>query len=331
MTGFLLFVGAVLLAMAAGLSFAAWSYVNAVRYHRAGIYRVTALQAAGIAWVLLLLFAGLAFLVWNLIQIGISDSLTSFESMAYVVGAGFVACALGFAMIFAMARQQATAQRARNEQTTALFQRIRARQPLERPLFVYLRPFSAAKAGTPTEQLVVELLERRGTLCCVGESDFHVGMGRIVLRDDEWQSAVLDLCERAAAIVIYPAASHGTLWELSQLTARGWLDRTLFFMPPNILIAHALSPLARFADSRQRAQLEAHDLRSSWERARSRSREFGVELPAYRDEGGLFRLAAGQVEWVTLFARAHLYGKTPTVERETLEPILDALTAERPP
>lgn len=149
----------------------------------------------------------------------------------YVALAFFAAVAVVFVMIMITKRRQARAQRARDAESRALFEQIRGGQPLTRPLFVYLRPFSAGEHGTPGEEFVIELFERHGTLICVAEQGFKIGMGRLTLKDDEWQVAVLALCERATAIVIHPAANPGTFWELTQIVGRGWLDHTFFFMP----------------------------------------------------------------------------------------------------
>ena len=81
-------------------------------------------------------------------------------------------------------------------------------------------------------------------------------------------------------------------------------------------------------DSEERAQLEKTDMRGIWDRVRAGARGVGVDLPEYRDEGGLFRITAGEVAWVITFGHEYLIGKPPALERQELDPTLDALIAK---
>jgi len=323
-------MGLVLVGFAGAFGLVALVWANRVRLQRSGIFRITPLQVVATGSALLWIIGGFGGITWFFITLMKSEG--DFPSMKFAQHAAVAAFALWAvvaAAILAANLQQGRAQRARNAETKALFEHVRGGQPLGQPLFVYLRPFSASgQKGTATERLVVELMEQRGTLLCVAESGFHYGMGRLPLRDDEWQPAVLEVCERATAIVIYPAATAGTLWELSQLIIRRWLDRTFFFMPPNVPFHRVFSWAARFGDSQQRAQLEKYDIRSTWDQVRAGARGVGVDLPGYRDEGGLFRITAGEAAWVTAFGHEYLIGKPPALERQELDPILDALIAK---
>jgi hypothetical protein len=320
---------------------------NYAKSHRSGIFRATRVEKKAIGIALLLMFGGFAVIV--LFGVGLEftngallDS-ASFDPplgvtlgcfLAFVAGIG-VALALGLAA----GRQRLRAQSAHDLETRALFDRINADQPLEAPLFIYLRPFAADEERTPTEQMIVEFFEQYGTLMCVAEAGFHYGMGRILLRNDQWQSSVLKVCSRATAIIIYPAASVGTFWEFSQIAGDQWFDRTFFFMPPNPMnvvglnageIRHFLdflTPLVGSMSSEQKQDLEKIGIAGKWEKVRASAREIGVNLPEYCDEGGLFRISAGQVVWSVKFGREWLIGKPPESEREKLNPILDTLIA----
>lgn len=48
----------------------------------------------------------------------------------------------------------------------------------------------------------------------------------------DWQQAVLHLMDRAERIIIVPSTQPGTLWELEQLFARSYLDKTWVLVPP---------------------------------------------------------------------------------------------------
>jgi hypothetical protein len=231
-----------------------------------------------------------------------------------------------FVWILAINRRKRGEQRVRDEESGALLARIRRGESLGRPLFIYLRPFSAKQLRTATETLVIQLFEQRGMLVCVHEPGSSFGMGRITFRDDEWQRGVLEMCERASAIIIYPAASAGTLWELGKLSSHEWLNRTFFFMPPNIPLHGLSSRIIRLIGSKQRTQFqELTDLNGSWERVRTRCRGIHLELPEYCDQGGLFRISAGRAEWVSRFGHEYLVGRSPAQALESLNPLLDAL------
>jgi len=312
----LLFFGALLLF--------AWIFHN-VSASRRGILRVTWIEKLTVGLVLLVVATGGAALVLS------GDSGPGGRA-PYVALAFFTAVAVVFVMIMITKRRQARAQRARDAESRALFEQIRGGQPLTRPLFVYLRPFSAGEHGTPGEEFVIELFERHGTLICVAEQGFKIGMGRLTLKDDEWQAAVLALCERATAIVIHPAANPGTFWELTQIVGRGWLDRTFFFMPLNLpgqRALKALTALATRADPEHRAEIDRLEQRNFWEPARARAREIGVELPEYRDQGGVFRITAGQVEWLGQFDRGYVIGKPVTGAFALLTTHLEELLADQ--
>jgi len=296
-----------------------------------GILRVTPFDKVLIGLIVFIIASAGGYIIWTGIEAvltGNPPSTMSFLPMLPLVF--FPLVAVIFVMICAVSRRKRGEQRLRDEESRALLDRIHKGESLGRPLFVYLRPFSAKEEQTATETLVIQLFEQRGTLVCVHERGSAYGMGRIAFRDDEWQQGVLEICERATAIVIYPAASAGTLWELGQLSSRDWLDRTFFFMPPNIPLHGLSSAVVRLMGSEQRAQVEElNDLRGSWERVRTRCREIGLELPAYRDEGGLFRMAARRAEWVSLFGHEHLVGRSPAQALESLNPLLDALIGKR--
>lgn len=316
------------LVLAAGLGVFALTLRNTIRTHRTGVLQPTGLQKATMWWTLLTIVVFTAILMYMVIGL-ISDPKASARWFAYFIVGFFPVSGAIFFMLVAARRQQRGAQQVRDREATLLFERIRAGYSGDRPLFVYLRPFSAVQAPTATESLVIELLEQRGALLCVDESSFQHGMGRIAFRDDEWQDAVLKLCECATAIVMYPAATTGTFWELSQLAGHGWLDRTIFFMPPHVVGTGSRAPgwLRRAFAALPEDARRRFDLRDGWEQARARAAALGVALPAYRDAGGLFRITAGDVDWITAFGREHRIGKAPQHAVEALTPLLDRLTA----
>ena len=222
----------------------------------------------------------------------------------------FAFVGLVFVGIFAVNHRQRKRQAARDAQAAAFLERLRTGASSPESFFVYLRPFAAHEHRTATETLVIQLFESYGPLITVDEPGHQLGIGRLALADDEWKPTVLALCAKAAAIIIYPAASDGTLWELGQLREHGWLDKTFVFMPPNI----PLGPL------KNRVGLQLF-----WEPARVRAHEVGLELPAYVHEGGLYRFRGSRAELVSAFERDHLFGRRPSRALEALEPVVRGL------
>ncbi len=253
--------------------------------------------------------------------------------MPYAFGATLAFVAVGFVVIAIVNARQRRDQRARDSDLRAIYDRVRRREPLARPLFVYLRGFRSRSQRTATETLVIELFERFGALACIDEPDFVEGMGRLSADDATWQETVLELCEAATAVIVYPAPGDGTVWEVRQVVERGWHDRTFFFMPPNVVgpIRRGLLALgARGSDPAQRERVRSMiDVGATWERARERCRDVGLELPPYRDAGGLFSVSRTRsVEWIATFGREHLWGRPPEAAIAALAGRLEAL---RPP
>lgn len=67
----------------------------------------------------------------------------------------------------------------------------------------------------------------------VGHTPGSLGAAKLTTTDDRWQSAVLELMERAQAIVVVPDARDGTLWELEAiLDTPRFSDKCIVVMPP---------------------------------------------------------------------------------------------------
>ena len=103
-----------------------------------------------------------------------------------------------------------------------------------------LRSFKADELHTRTrgfmgpdaiEPMVVDMLERFAWVRAVSnprDLAQPVGAERFVLKTPEWQPAVLDLMDRAAAIVIVLDASPGLTWELDRIVEGKRLAKTIF-------------------------------------------------------------------------------------------------------
>ncbi len=85
------------------------------------------------------------------------------------------------------------------------------------------------------EEVVAWVLWRRGPVTALGEPGARLpplGATRTFHPDDDWQSAVRDLIDAAAAIVVIVGNTDALDWEINQIRARGALERTVFVVPP---------------------------------------------------------------------------------------------------
>jgi len=104
------------------------------------------------------------------------------------------------------------------------------------------RPVASQFAGLAShEGQIAHALQQIGPFIAVGapgDALAPVGAARLYLADDEWQSKVEELVRGAAAIVLLPEISEGTVWEVTKVAR--WVDpRRVLVIVPN----PALRPL----------------------------------------------------------------------------------------
>jgi hypothetical protein len=119
-----------------------------------------------------------------------------------------------------------------------------------RPPVLYLRPFDedlqqarggsalrlapAPYMGLSAEQQIGRVLGAIGPLVAIGrpgEALPPLGFARLYVADDGWQGAVLDLLDRAAAVVLVAGTSNGLMWELEQVFRRVPRERVTLIVP----------------------------------------------------------------------------------------------------
>lgn len=138
------------------------------------------------------------------------------------------------------------------------------------------------------EQFVGRVLEPYLDVREVGGSPSTIGNARIVVPYDEWQGAVKAAIHAASVIVVLPLMmpdhdtdtmrGEATIWELRYLAESGLLLQTIVLMPHVVWGA------------RRRT-------REAWERTRVRVADFGLELPAYAEEGGALVFSDADGAW----------------------------------
>jgi hypothetical protein len=124
------------------------------------------------------------------------------------------------------------------------------------------------------------------------------GSVKVIVSDAGWQETFRQLTESAWIIFMMPGPSPAVLWELSQIVrSSSLLDKTVFMMPrygSMPFFSRGFKSINRGAEG------------SMWaETSELATRELGVTLPPYNEEGYCFRLGTdGQsgepvmLEWV---------------------------------
>lgn len=152
---------------------------------------------------------------------------------------------------------------------------------------VYLRPFFVTGqlpvAGIDVETALVYSLQPVLPIIALGQPGEHVGAGRIETSEDSWQAEILPLLEDASLIMVIPSHRSGTRWEIGVLRRHGYLDKTVFIMPPDMPFAEG-----RYADE--------------WSRTVDTLRLDGIDMPVYDRRGRFFKLdGAGQLQYSAVF------------------------------
>jgi hypothetical protein len=121
--------------------------------------------------------------------------------------------------------------------------------------------------------------------------------GRIVVREDAWQTKIDVLAQHASIALIVPSEHAGTLWELRRLVDRRLLGQTLLLMPEQPRqtpsgVAYTYEGREPFKVGAQQYREGEHtyDIRKEWEKARVGAQDIPLHLPAYAAAGALFTL-----------------------------------------
>lgn len=112
---------------------------------------------------------------------------------------------------------------------------------------LYLRPFESTNKihgkmlfhnqPVELETQLAKAARKVAPFVALGLSLEHVGAGRIKTDEANWKKTATTLMNRARLIVLMPATNPGTLWELDQIIARGFIHKTLFLNAPQKLLS----------------------------------------------------------------------------------------------
>lgn len=99
----------------------------------------------------------------------------------------------------------------------------------------------------PLESVLAELLDKDMPLVGLGRPSAGLsktGAGLVRTSDAEWKDLVTSLLDRCSLIVMTPAGTAGTAWEIEQLGQKPeWSAKTIYFMPNyHVELIRALQP-----------------------------------------------------------------------------------------
>jgi hypothetical protein len=122
----------------------------------------------------------------------------------------------------------------------------------------------------PLEDTIVEAFRDTMPVVALGKPGETFGVGRILVDDENWQSAASELMPRALLLICLPSSRPESQWELNQIIRTHYLAKTVFIMPPS----------------------NWKQLRGDWDLVEQQLSANGIAIPKYDPEGLLFSIDA---------------------------------------
>jgi len=196
---------------------------------------------------------------------------------------------------------------------------------------LYLRPFftdsktklqnpfysifsSGISSELPTlgpEEFVGRVLEPYITVREIEGSDETIGLGRLHISGERWQSVVIKAIMDAPLIIILPSLNQrkdnkepsglSTMWELKQLVEFNRLDSTIAIMPNS-------------------DWFDRKAIRKGWEQARSKAAELGLILPEYYKKGCIIVFEYKDEVWQPL----EIFGRNGVSQKRLARGLVEA-------
>jgi hypothetical protein len=141
-----------------------------------------------------------------------------------------------------------------------------------------------------------------GVLIALGRSGEAFGAGRVETEEASWKDAVARLMERATVIFVIPVDRPGTIWEIEYLVGKGYLNKTIFVISPDMV---------------------SGPCGDSWDSVRKKLRGV-LSLPDYRHQAGFFmRGPTGEF----VFVSGHWENRGLIAVRRTRKDLMTLLNA----
>ncbi len=140
---------------------------------------------------------------------------------------------------------------------------------------LYLRPFESTNKilinNIDFETQLAYSLNEYIPIVALGQPGEHLGVGRIISTETEWQNQVERLIIMAKLVLIFPSNSEGTLWEIKYIREKGHLHKSIFVMPPI-------------------EKINNKPFKLEWEKATDALKQYDIILPDYFERGLIFNL-----------------------------------------
>lgn len=271
---------------------------------------------AGLLAKMLLVVSSILFIHWVLVAFGPDGAPFSYPGarvIDFVAAAGLMPAAYWMA---GHTKQQNQANRDRLAAT--VMDKLRNKATVD-PFCLYLRSFEttgnlalppAARTGNSLdmvnadlESFVSKAVFKKYPLICLGKPGEHIGAGRILTTEDDWQDDLHLLADAAALIFVVPALKEGVKWELDFLRSNDYFKKSVFIMPSHRTVAKSAA-------------------KDFWPEIQETFGKMGYQFPQYQKEGMLFLLESNQradfawslgklspilVDFVTLTADSRLH------------------------
>jgi hypothetical protein len=158
---------------------------------------------------------------------------------------------------------------------------------------VYLRPFYVtdrlfeSRSETPLTSLSALLkdpyyrleiqlkkaMRSIGPVVGLGKPGEALGIGRILVNEEDWRAAATKLIDRATYVICIPSSRAGTLWEPDYILEHNFLRKTIFIMP-------SIPP--------RKTSRNESDLAGDWAKLAVETGKRGIPIPEYENKNILF-------------------------------------------
>ncbi len=206
-----------------------------------------------------------------------------------------IAMLFGLAAWWTYHKYKAASQDRRDWDAALLFNAVKSGNV--KTFCVFLRPFYVTNqisettytySGSPPQNLQTYELEDAFIrafdtimpVVALGKPGEVFGVGRILVDENAWKKSASELMRRASLILCIPSMRPGSQWELDLIIQNGYLNKTVFLMPPEF-----------YKRDKQ-----------DWTLVREHMRNNGLTIPRYISHGMFFSINANGVCFTERFA-----------------------------
>jgi hypothetical protein len=170
-------------------------------------------------------------------------------------------------------------------ETTETFRTSQESGGSNAPVPIAIEPVATEEIHYPLENTIVDALFKTLPVVALGKPGEAFGVGRILVDENNWQSAASELMSRASLIICLPSSHPGSHWEMNQILQNHYLSKTVFIMPPDHRAAVVGGvPITRFGGWKP--------LHEDWGLLKQQMASDGITIPPYQVEGLFFSLDA---------------------------------------